>query len=88
VVDPRILCTFYYQLPMQEPNEEEKFVYEAAMQLIQIKGLESFIEYLQEVDESGRVPASTTLDRDEYLSVLRRAISDFRKKLLNNPAPE
>jgi hypothetical protein len=68
---------------MDELEEERSFVYHAAIELIRIKGLDNFMDFLQEVEESGAVPKSCLLDSDTYVAVLRRAANDYRKKLLS-----
>lgn len=68
---------------MEALDREKSLVYEAATELIKIKGLDSFIEYLQEVDETGVVPKSCPLDKETYVAILRQAINDCRKKLFN-----
>jgi hypothetical protein len=62
----------------EELEREKNMVYAAAMQLIHIRGLDTFIEYLQEVQETGAVPKSSPLDADAYLQVLRQAVNDYR----------
>jgi hypothetical protein len=59
-------------------------VYAAATQLIHIRGLDMFIEYLQEVQETGAVPRSSPLDGDTYLQVLRQAVNDYRKRMMES----
>ena len=68
----------------EELDREKEMVYAAAMQLIQIRGLDAFIEYLQEVQETGAVPRSSLLDRSTYLQVLRQAINDYRKRMMES----
>lgn len=67
----------------QEELEYQKgLVYRASIEFIKIKGLEEFIEYLQVVDETDRMPAGSALDKEMYVSVLRQAINDYRKDML------
>jgi hypothetical protein len=68
----------------EELDREKEMVYAAAMQLIQIRGLDAFIEYLQEVQETGAVPRSSPLDRNTYLQMLRQAINDYRKRMMES----
>lgn len=76
-------------MPMQPPDhpgddeQEKKLVYQAALQLIHIRGLESFIEYLQEAAETGVVPKSCGLDHNTYLAVLRQAVKEYRKRTMD-----
>jgi hypothetical protein len=65
----------------QEEEEQINRVYNASLQFIEIKGLDVFIEYLQEVEEKDIVPSSITLDQATYMNVLRRAVTDYRKKM-------
>ncbi len=69
--------------PAEDDGPERKMVYQAALQLIQIRGLDNFIEYLQEAAESGVVPRSCGLDHDAYLAVLRQAVNDYRRRVLD-----
>jgi hypothetical protein len=66
----------------QELAYQKDLVYKASMEFIKIKGLEEFIEYLQLVDETDRVPSGSALDKDTYVAVLRQAINDYRKSIL------
>jgi hypothetical protein len=66
----------------QELAYQKDLVYKASMEFIKIKGLEEFIEYLQLVDETDRVPSGSTLDKETYVAVLRQAINDYRKSIL------
>jgi hypothetical protein len=66
----------------QELAYQKELVYKASMEFIKIKGLEEFIEYLQLVDETDRVPSGSALDKDTYVAVLRLAINDYRKSML------
>jgi hypothetical protein len=66
----------------QELAYQKDLVYKASMEFIKIKGLEEFIEYLQLVDETDRVPSGSALDKDTYVAVLRLAINDYRKSML------
>jgi hypothetical protein len=68
----------------EELDREKEMVYAAAMQLIQIRGLDAFIEYLQEAQETGAVPRSSPLDRNAYLQVLRQAVNDYRKRMMES----
>ena len=68
----------------EEMDREKEMVYAAAMQLIQIRGLDTFIEYLQEVQETGTVPSSSPLDIKTYLQVLRQAVNDYRKRMIES----
>jgi hypothetical protein len=68
----------------EELDREKEMVYAAAMQLIHIRGLDTFIEYLQEVQETGAVPKSSPLDADTYLQVLRQAVNDYRKRKIES----
>jgi ERCC4-related helicase len=63
-------------------NNEETIVYSTAIELIEIRGLDTFIEYLQEVHETGKVPSTCSLDKETYIQVLCKAVNDYRKKLL------
>lgn len=65
----------------QELEEQKEKVYQASMTLIEIRGLDTFIEYLLQVEETGIIPASSNLDTDTYLQVLRQAINDYRKNM-------
>lgn len=68
-------------MDQEELDYQKGLVYRASIEFIKIKGLEEFIEYLQVVDEQDRVPASSALDKDTYVAVLRQAINDFRKNM-------
>jgi hypothetical protein len=68
----------------EEIDREKEMVYAAAMQLIQIRGLDTFIDYLQEVQETGKVPSSSPLDGNTYLQVLRQAVNDYRKRMIES----
>ncbi len=83
-----ILVLYLYtgSKPIKQVMDEEELayqkelVYRAAMEFIKIKGLEDFIDYLQQVDETSYVPSGSGLDHQTYVAVLRRAINDYRKK--------
>jgi hypothetical protein len=66
---------------MDEVEEEKGRVFRASIMLIEMRGLETFIEYLQEVEETETVPGSTILDKDTYVQVLRQAIAQFRNTM-------
>jgi hypothetical protein len=66
----------------QELAYQKDLVYKASMEFIKIKGLEEFIEYLQLVDETDRVPSGSALDKETYVAVLRQVINDYRKNML------
>jgi hypothetical protein len=66
----------------QEEEEQMNRIYQASMQFIEIKGLDVFIEYLQEIEEKDYVPASITLDQATYMKILRKAVTDYRKEML------
>jgi|GEM_PF-2596245 len=68
----------------EEIDREKEMVYAAATQLIHIRGLDTFIEYLQEVQETGTVPKSSPLDGDAYVQVLRQAVNDYRKRMMES----
>jgi hypothetical protein len=71
-------------MDQEELAHQRGLVYRASMEFIKIKGLEEFIEYLQVVDETDRVPAGSALDKEAYVAVLRQAISDYRKNMLKS----
>ncbi|QHT65894.1 hypothetical protein GXP67_04030 [Rhodocytophaga rosea] len=66
---------------MDDIEEEKGKVFRASLMLIEMRGLETFIEYLQEMEENETVPGSTTLDKDTYVQVLRQAISQYRNAM-------
>jgi hypothetical protein len=65
----------------EEFSEQKTLVYRAAIQFIQIKGLDEFIEYLQQVEDTGVLPSTCALDLDTYTAILRQAIADSRKEM-------
>ena len=69
-------------MDQEELDYQKGIVYRASIEFIKIKGLEEFIEYLQLVDETDRVPAGNPLDKETYVAVLRQAINDYRKQML------
>ncbi len=72
----------------EEIEREKQLIYRAATELINIRGLDVFIEYLQEVQETGAVPQSSPLNADEYLQVLRQAVKDYRQKIISKGGVE
>jgi hypothetical protein len=66
---------------MDDIEEEKGRVFRASLMLIEMRGLDVFIEYLQEVAETETVPGSTTLDKETYVQVLRDAINQYRKAM-------
>jgi hypothetical protein len=70
------------KMDQKELAYQKELVYRASMEFIKIKGLEEFIEYLQLVDETDRVPSGNPLDKETYVAVLRQAINDYRKNML------